>query len=262
MPLPAGVNRTRAVPWTPKDGWSTSSAQLETYEKCPRRYLYTHVLGLSGGKKPTAFSRTHDCLHRLIEWLANAREQRTPSFAETTARFEEIWVAQGPADHAFSADYRRIADSLVRSLFASGADRRFRPAPPLALSLSNGRIVVEPDELATLPDGKVVLRRIRTGKKRSDEYGRHLEYALYLLVGREHFGQTAQVEAVHLTDGPAVDSVAMSASMIATRKVKSEQFLTDIEAGRFPANADAVVCPRCPHFFYCPALPAGSITLE
>ena len=35
----------------------------------------------------------------------------------------------------------------------------FRAAQPLAIDFPNGRVVVEPDEIAELPNGSVVLRR-------------------------------------------------------------------------------------------------------
>ena len=73
---------------------------------------------------------------------------------------------------------------LIGALVASGAGRRFRKAEPLAIDFPNGRVVVEPNELAELPDGTVVLRRVRTGYRRKDEYD-GLEYTLYHLAGAE-----------------------------------------------------------------------------
>jgi hypothetical protein len=35
-----------------------------------------------------------------------------------------------------------------------------------------------------------------------------------------------------------------------------------IGAGAFPPKTDAVTCPRCPHFFICPASPKGPLTLS
>ena len=53
-------------------------------------------------------------------------------------------------------------------------------------------MIVEPDELAELPDGTVALRRVRTGHKRGDEYDR-LEYALYQFAADAQFGGAAVV---------------------------------------------------------------------
>jgi hypothetical protein len=121
-------------------------------------------------------------------------------------------------------------------------------------------VLVEPNELAELPDGTVVIRRVRTGRKRSDEYDR-LEYTLYHLAAESQFGGRAVVQALHLTDETA-EAVAISATKLGNRKKKSDGMLAGIAGGVFPTEVDAVTCPRCPHFFVCAATPPGPLTLD
>jgi hypothetical protein len=173
--------------------------------------------------------------------------------------FERIWQANGPTDHAFAADYRRLADRLVRALVRLGAGRRFRKPEPLAIDLPHGRVLVQPDETTVLPSGTVVLRRVRTGSKRGDEYDR-LEYTLYHLAARARYGAAYAVEALHLTD-ERLEAVPVSPTKMKNRRAKSEDMLAGITAGRFPPAVDAVRCPRCPHFFICAATPRGPLTL-
>ncbi len=259
LPLPDDMARPEpiAIAW-PAD-WTLTDSRLGAYEKCPRRFFYTHVLGLGGARKPTAFSRTHDCLYDLLRWLADARTTSTPTLAEAEAAFETIWAQRGPADHAFAADYRRLAGRLIGALINAGAGRRFREAQPLAIDFTNGRVLVEPNEVAELLDGTVVVRRVRTGYKRSNEYDR-LEYTLYQLAARAEFGAAAVVQALHLTDESA-EAVTISATKLGNRRTKSETMLADIAAGNFPTEIDAVTCPRCPHFFVCAAMPRGDLRL-
>jgi DNA helicase-2/ATP-dependent DNA helicase PcrA len=180
--LPAGAPRPVAIMVSLPTDFQVTDSRLTTYQKCPRRFFYTHVLGLGSARKATAFSRTHDCLYDLIHWLADARQTAEPTLAEAEAAFEKIWEARGPRDHAFASDYRRLASRLINTLIRGGAGRRFREAQPLAIDFPNGRVVVEPNEIAELPSGSVMLRRVHTGKKRSDEYDR-LDYTLYQLAG-------------------------------------------------------------------------------
>lgn len=259
MPLPADAARLfPIVVHRGPDGHVTDS-HLGLYEKCPRRYFYTHVLGLGGKKKSTAFSQTHDCIYDLIRWLSDARRGGEPSLAEAEGAFDEIWKIRGPVGHGFAEDYRRLASRLVAALIRAGAGRRFRDSESIAIDLPGGRVVVAPNELAELPNGTVLLRRIHTGYKRSDEDGR-LEYTLYHLAGQERFGSNYSVEAVHLTD-EVIELVTISSTMMSKRRVKSNQMLVDIDCGHFPANIDAVTCPRCPHFFICAATPHGPLTI-
>jgi DNA helicase-2/ATP-dependent DNA helicase PcrA len=260
LPLPSAAAHSGpiAVVW-PKD-WTVTDSRLGAYEKCPRRFFYTHVLGLGGARKPTAFSRTHDCLYDLLRWLADARRTATPTLDEAEAAFEAIWAERGPADHAFAADYRRLAGRLIAALIQAGAGRSFREAQPLAIDFANGRVLVEPNELAELADGTVVVRRVRTGYKRSDEYDK-LEYTLYQLAATARFGSRAVVQALHLTDETA-EAVPISATKLGNRRTKSETMLAGISAGSFPTEVDAVTCPRCPHFFICAATPRGGLDLS
>ena len=259
LPSRPDTARPTAIEVTHGSEWSVTDRGLRAYEKCPRRFFYTHILELRRARKATAFSRTHSCLYRFIEWIGDARREGEPTLPEAEAAFEEIWKARGPIEHAFSDDYRRLASHLVAALVRAGAGRRPIEARPLAFDLPNGRVVVEPDELAELPDGTVALRRIRTGKKRVDEYDR-LEYALYQFAANAQFRGAAVVDALHLTDETA-ERVTITARKLAFRRSKTDRMIGQIVAGRFPPKPDGVVCPRCPHFFICPSMPQGSLAL-
>jgi DNA helicase-2/ATP-dependent DNA helicase PcrA len=258
LPLDAPRPVPLSIAWPSE--WNVTDALLRTYEKCPRRFFYTHVLGLGGARKTTAFTRTHDCLYELIEWLAEARVDGEIDEGAAEQEFERLWQLKGPTDHAFAAEYRYLADRLVRALVRLGAGRRFRRSEALAIDFASGRVLVEPDEMAQLPDGTPILRRIRTGYKRSDEYDR-LDYTLYHLAAQQRFNDNYQVEALHLTD-EHVEPVTVSNQKMQNRRVKSDLMLAGIAAGQFPPQIDAVTCPRCPHFFICPATPRGPLSLE
>ncbi|MYB37244.1 MAG: PD-(D/E)XK nuclease family protein [Gammaproteobacteria bacterium] len=239
--------------------WHPTGNALNAYDRCPRRFFYTHVLGLKSSRKRTAFTQTHDCLYRLMDWLGEARKGGAPTVAEAESAFEEIWQAEGPGDHAFASDYRALSSRLINVLVEAGAGLRFRQRGPLPVHLGGGRVVVEPDEIVELPGGTVGVRRVRTGYKRSNEYDR-LEYALYRLAANEHFGDSAEVLALHLTDGSA-EEVRLTPRKLATRQSNSERMLRGIAEGWFPPEPEPVVCARCPHFFICPALPGGPLTV-
>ena len=253
-----GAARPAAIEVTHGSEWSVTDRGLRAYEKCPRRFFYTHILELRGARKATAFSRTHSCLYRFNDWFRDARREGEPTLPEAEAAFEEIWEARGPLTHAFSDEYRRLASRLVAALVRAGAGRRPIEVRSLSFDLPNGRVIVEPDEIAELPDGTLALRRIRTGKKRVDEYDR-LEYALYQFAAAQ-IGGTAVVHALHLT-GETAEPVAITPRKLGNRRTKTNRMLGQIAAGSFPPKPNGVVCPRCPHFFICPSMPQGSLAL-
>jgi superfamily I DNA/RNA helicase len=260
IPLPADAPRPVPIVVRHAPDWAVTDRRLELYQKCPRRFFYTHVLGLGAARKTTAFSRTHDCLYEVIRWLAEIRVGSEPSIAEAETAFESIWQARGPTGHAFAPDYRRLASRLVGALVKSGAGRSFRKAEPLAIDLPNGRVVVEPNEMAQLPDGTILLRRVRTGYRTQQEYD-GLEYTLYHFAGAAHFGRSFAVEALHLTD-ETMEAVTITSKKLTNRREEADEMLAAIGAGVFPQHIDPLSCPRCPHFFICPASPKGPLTLS
>jgi len=260
IPFPADAPRPVPIAVRHAPDWTITDRRLELYQKCPRRFFYTHILGLGAARKTTAFSRTHDCLYEVIQWLAETRLGAEPGIAEAEAAFESVWQVRGPKDHAFAPDYRRLALRLVGALVRSGAGRRFQKAEPLAIDLPNGRVVVEPNEMAKLPDGTVVLRRVRTGYRTQQEYD-GLEYTLYHLAGTAHFGRSFIVEALHLTD-ETMEAVTITTRKLDNRREEADAMLAAIGAGAFPPKIDVVTCPRCPHFFICPASPKGPLRLS
>ncbi len=259
LPLPGSGRKSDKFTVSSPVLSAVTDSQFGLYEKCPRRFFYTHILGLGNAKKPTAFTRTHDCLQKLMIWLADARATGQPTVAEAEAEFEKIWAERGPVKHGFAPEYRRLASRLITALINAGAGRHFRNAEPLAIDFPNGRVLVKPNELAQLPNGTIMLRRVTTGKKRKDEYDR-LDYTLYHIAGETHFRNGFMVEALHLTD-ESIDTVIITAQKLRNRRAASDEMLRDIAAGLFPLEIDQVTCPRCPHFFVCGAVPPGPLTV-
>lgn len=244
-----------AVEWPPAHVVTHQDASA--YDRCGRKFFYTNVLELGGLTKLTPFTKTHACLRELIDWLAARRPRATPALAETEAEFDRIWERSGPKGHAFEAEYRSLASGIIRTLFEAGGGRRFAVPDRVPIDFPHGRLVVEADESAHLPDGTRVLRRVRTGKRRAEESD-DIVYALYHLAAEG--GPPTSVEALSLTDGKS-DPVALSAKKIQSARAKAGEIVRDLKAGDFAPSPNQQ-CPRCPHFFLCAAVAPGPIRPE
>jgi superfamily I DNA/RNA helicase len=247
------------IPISLPSEWLLTDSKLTTFEKCPRRFFYTHVLGLRSARKGTAFSRTHDCLYELISRIHAKRLVGAPTQAEILFELEEIWTKRGPTGHAYEKEYRALAERLAEVLLAVGADRSFHNVSPLPVDLPTGRIWVEPSDVSRLADGRTSIRRVRTGHRRSTEYDR-LEYTLYLMAARASFGNQGVVHALHLSD-EVEEIVSVTQAKLNGRMKKSQEMVASIAGGEFPPEVDAVTCPRCPHFFICAATPSGPLVV-
>src|SRR6187402_56484 len=259
MRVTDGGSLTYIVPVSFPSEWLLTDSKLATFEKCPRRFFYTHVLGLRSARKQTAFSRTHDCLYELISRVHARRLDGTPTQAEVLLELEEIWAERGPIGHAYEKEYRTLAERLAAALLTAGADRAFHKPTLLPVDLPTGRVWVEPSDVSQLADGRTSIRRVRTGHLRSTEYD-SLEYTLYLMAARTSFGEKGVVHALHLSD-EVEEIVSVTPAKLTNRMRKSQDMLSGIAGGEFPPEVNAVTCPRCPHFFICAATPGGPLVI-
>lgn len=234
-----------------------SDNQLSLYDRCPRRFLYTHALALAGKRTESAFMQMHSAVYEVLEWLRQNHSESPPSADELEEQFTQSWLNRGPVDHGYAADYRRIGQRLVHYLMETRQGRQLVKPEMLQLSFPEGEINVLPDEIIVDTEGNHSIRRIKTGKKGSDEFDR-IEYTLLVEAAERHFGPGTPVEAIHLA-GETLEPVTVSARKKNTRLSKAQSAMSSIAQGHFPAKPDNRTCPRCPSFFICGTVPPGNI---
>ena len=237
-----------------------SEKQLSLYDRCPRRFLYTHALALAGKRTESAFMQMHSAVYDVLDWLGQEHSESTPSASELEAQFTQSWLNRGPVDHGYSEDYRRIGERLVQYLIETRQGRQLIKPEVLKVSFPEGEISVLPDEMTLDTDGKYSIRRIKSGKKGKDEFDR-LEYTLLLEAAERKFGHGTRVEAVHLA-GETQEQVAVTDRKKSARLSKTQSAMGAIAQGQFPAKPENRTCPRCPSFFICGKVPAGKICIK
>ncbi|KPB00675.1 ATP-dependent helicase [Ahrensia marina] len=230
-------------------------SQLALYEKCPRRFLYAHVLKLGGRRTESAFMKMHGAVQKTIDDLVNP-ENSIGSEAELEVLYKRHWEARGPTDHGYASDYERAGRQLLTYLFKLRQGETPRSPADFALNLGHAQIVVRPDECTIDSDGKLIMRRIRTGrqtKKSTDT----LDAAAYQLAVEP----TGDFEFVFLSSEER-GSVSMGTTKLNNRRRQIEEATQAIRTGSFPASPKqpARTCPRCPYFFICTDAPSGELS--
>ena len=257
-PMPTGALSDWVVPVAAGVLGAIDADQLSRFDSCPRRFLYTYLLELVGRQRGTPFVKAHDCVYETIR---SAKEHDKAGDKDWLLRqLDSAWKQHGPLDHAYEKDYRRIAEQTVANFQAACAGLDIQKVEAFAIDLLHGKVEVNPDQVAKRADGTMLLRRIRTGKLANDEEDEWI-YTLYHVAAAERYGLGQyEVEAVHLT-GSTRTRIAPSAKKMKNRMEKAGAAAASIHAGVFPPQPDPFSCPRCPHFFYCPSLPDGTIQL-
>ncbi len=231
-----------------------SPSQLALYDRCARRFLYAHMLKLGGRRTETAFMKMHSAVQAMVYELLTP-DYGLPSESELDALFGRHWAAHGPTDHGYADSYERAARRLIKFLVELRVGETPEPRESLELDFGDARIVVRPDERTRTGDGRLVIRRIRTGRKTSNATDT-LDAAAYQLAGGSH----GEIEFVFLSDENR-STIDMKGRKFDTRKNRIQAVGTKIAAGEFPANPKqpSRTCPRCPYFFICSEPPAGEL---
>lgn len=246
------------IDWEEKPIWTDGAVNL--FDRCPRRFLYTHVLKLGGRRTETAFMKMHNVVSDVFDWLKTIHETTDPSDTELGARFEQAWQVKGAVDHGYAEDYRRIGRRLVDYLVETRRSGIRSPATPISLGWAEGDVLVRPDAVAKGERGQVVVRRIKTGKPRSNAFD-DIEYTILHLAAVQTYGGQAQVEVTYLTS-ETTEPMSISAKKLETRRQKVQEIVRSVRSGYFPPKIEPRTCPRCPSFFICGDLPDGAVTLK
>ena len=254
---PASATRTN-ITWEEKPVWTDS--QISLFERCPRRFLYTHVFKLGGRRTESAFMKMHKVVSDMFNWLKTAHETTNPSDSEVSARFEETWQAKGAVDHGYADDYRRIGRRLVDYLIKARKNGILTSSEPILLGWAEGDILVTPDSVAKNEGGQMVVRRVKTGKPRSDAFDA-IEYTILHMAAVQSYGGSAQVEVTFLTS-ETTEPMSISARKFETRRQKLQKIMESVRLGDFSLKQEARTCPRCPSFFICGDLPAGTFNVK
>lgn len=236
-----------------------TAEQFSLYDRCPRRFFYTHVLGAAGGRRSTAFVLMHDVVYDVLRWLRQEDGRWHLPADEVETHFNEVWIGKGPTDHGYADDYRRIGLDLVKALMRSREGHPPGTRESVEIDLAGLGLVVEPDEVRGA-EGAPVYRRVRTGRKAKKEED-DVVYALYLTAARQRHGPRAQVEAIHLSE-ELVTAIDLTDRKIANRQEKFRGMAVRILAGDFPPDPNDRTCPRCPHYVTCGPAPTGKLEFE
>ncbi|MGZ8940412.1 MAG: 3'-5' exonuclease [Limisphaerales bacterium] len=228
--------------------------QLALYERCPRRFFYTHILDIGGRRTESAFMKLHVAVQQVVSGTS-AEPDKIPSQADIELQLATAWEAHGPVDHGYNLDYMRIALQLLRFFFDSTSAMKHLPVPQLRLPIAGGEIIITPDQVLTDASGRIHMRRVRTGHKRSKDEENLAAAAFHIAATAHSPGCTVQL--VYLSDAE-VSSVSMTDRVLRNREDSIAKMLVAVKAGRFPLER-SITCPRCPAFFICGSVPAGSL---
>ena len=232
-----------------------STAQLGLYTRCPRRFLYTHVLGTGGRRTPTTLSMMHDVVRAVVEEVARTAPRAQPA-GHAEATFSAAWAASSLAGEEYRL-HREIAALLVRRFAASRAGGTPIEPPPFRAVITGDIVTAKADDLIEAAGGRRVARVVRTGHANTTS-GRDLADAAFQIAVASAL-PGCSVEVLHLSDEDPAVAIAFDARALGNRREKLAATLAGIGAGRFEPERSEWTCPTCPAFFICGPVADGAL---
>jgi superfamily I DNA/RNA helicase len=227
-------------------------------EKCRRRFFYTYVLGIGGRRTETDYMRMHEAARSVVRAIVRD--------GLNVADDARLAAAVGLAcdDHGLEgsgtfAELRAAAVALVATFVRTRRPHTPRTPGTLVLRFDGDEVRYGADDVLTDAQGNLVHRRVRTGVYRKSDTEDLSVAAALLAIADNAPGSAAEV--VHLTDG-RVSPLAMTPLVLGRRREALQVAIGQVRAGDFPTDPTQRVCPRCPAFFVCGPVPAGTLRKE
>ncbi|WP_273455877.1 UvrD-helicase domain-containing protein [Nevskia ramosa] len=230
-----------------------SSDAVGLYESCARRFLYTHLLHVGGRRRTSSFMQMHEAVREVCRAVVAQGGAPTGKPDELLAK---AFVTQGLHEHGYVDDYRVIATTMLQYFLESRAGALVEPPTALRVSFGDHEVEVTPDEVL-VRNGVRTLRRVKTGHASGGE-GKDVGAAAFMLASRAAFPDVS-VELVYLADAES-KLLTLSPKELSNRQDKLGDIFRGIRAGQFKTEASDAICPNCPAFFVCGAVPPGTLS--
>ena len=238
------------------------AADIETYQRCPRQYLYSTIYKFRGEAGAyqlfhRATRETLDVLQKKLTTLKETHGEHYPTPEEVQELYQSCWQKQEGHTLPFAPMYEQhggeVAELLRRKLLASG-DMDWQLHPHYAVEIAGRTIEITVDRVEHSPADSSAVRFVKTGfGRRKSSVDPGTRELLYAQASRQHHpNQPIEMHFHNMSTGDT------SEIKLTTRKEQTlynnlEDALRDMEQDKFPPKPDPFVCPGCPFFLICPA---------
>jgi len=242
------------------------ASDLETYQRCPRRYLYGTIYGFRG--EQGGYLLFWQAMQKTLESLQERRsgpEANTsdggalqwPTLAEARDLYSQHWQSLGGQQQPFAAMYEQHGHEVTELLHAKlqeSGNARWELRPGYTVEAAGRTIHVQIDRVEASLQGDQPVNFVRTHVgKRKETPAVGTRELLYAHVSRQQ--ATAQkIELVfhNLSTGETLP-LKITPKKEHNLLEELEQAIQGLERDEYPAIFEPRTCPGCPFYLICPA---------
>lgn len=233
-----------------------NSTAIESYRKCPQRYLFSHLWSLQEGPKATlTFGRVMHATIRRV--MAEFKKGNRLPFDDVEHIYEAEWSAIGFEDDYQETEYKKDGLEQLRifhQALLAEAPQILELEKTFELPTENnvvlkGRI----DQINALGRRQVEILDYKTGKPRSyNEARRDLQLSIYTLAAREILELDPVRLAFHYLQTNERQETTRDTKQLDEALKIVQEVAADIRAGSFPPK-QSFACRSCAYRPICPA---------
>jgi len=231
-----------------------TAGQIEDYQICPRRYLYSTVYAFrrDDGAFLSFWQTTQATLRTLVQRMLD--EKQSLSKAEVGELFTHHWHANGGANGPFAQLYQRHGAEVIELIWdrlCAQETGEWRLRQNLTIELAGQKIDVTIDRVESAGSQPARLVRTRFARKGSKPAVGTREL-LYLHASRQHHARGEVTLHTHNLSSGETQAIALGARKEQSLMDELERALAGIERQDFTPRPDPYICATCPFFLICP----------
>jgi len=237
-----------------------SATAIETYQDCPLRFKFGHLLKIPTG--PQATLTFGNIMHQAVRHYYELRKTGQATYEQMAQFYLKAWRDAGFEDLYQEQAYKKAGLEQLREFVAQHADRpvpadRIRSEETFSLELGDVILEGRIDQINPLPgtasDSTVELIDYKTGRPKTQrEADKSLQLSIYALAAREQLKlKPARLTFYCLTNNQPV-STTRTAKDLEAAVGEIREVAEQIRSLRF-APAPGFVCKWCDYVPVCPA---------
>jgi DNA helicase-2/ATP-dependent DNA helicase PcrA len=240
----------------PAEPLELNPSAVDSYRRCPQKYLFAHLWLLQEGPKATlTFGRVMHATIRRV--MAEFKKGNRLPFDEVQHLFETEWTASGFEDEYQEGEYKKDGLEQLRVLHQAVLEQTpeiLELEKTFALPVENnivlkGRI----DQINALGRGEVEIVDYKTGKaKKETEARRDLQLSIYAIAAKEILELKPARLVFHYLQDNSRQETTRSAKQLEEAQGIVQEVAADIRARSFPAK-EGFICRSCAFRPICPA---------
>ncbi|MHB8597806.1 MAG: UvrD-helicase domain-containing protein [Ktedonobacteraceae bacterium] len=243
------------------------SSAIETYQQCPRKYLYGSIYAFRGDEAAYLlfWQATQKTMEAIQQHVKESQQKGTDAAATlpTLEEMREIYTQQWRERDGHTLPFAPIYEqhghevvALLREKMLVSGETNWELRRSFTVEVAGVPIQVAVDRVEDAPQNgtgkpaKFIRTRFGKSKEKLTAGTREL---LYARAQRSQYGtQSIELHCHNLSTGETFPIT------LTTKKEQSlydalEKSVKELVNHQFPAKPDAYTCPSCPFFLICPA---------